>query len=115
MSNQQESELFIRAVDDTFVIGLSGDWDAAKGHHVSDALECTGDGRDVVVDLRNATFLDSSVLAELVRLHGRLHERDRRLAVLVGSNEVRTFFRDAGIDRTYAMPPSRNVRVPQPV
>jgi anti-anti-sigma factor len=47
----------------------------------------------LVLDLREATFLDSSILREIVAAHVRARRDARRLVVAVDSEPVRRIFR----------------------
>jgi len=45
---------------------------------------CEQDVTDVVLDLRELTFFDSTALCLLLRLDARMHDERRRLALVVG-------------------------------
>jgi anti-anti-sigma regulatory factor len=50
------------------------------------------------VDLRETTFLDSSALSELIRLHRRTDGWDSRLAILRPRGQADRIFKLTGID-----------------
>ena len=64
-------EIVTTQIDDSlWVIGLQGEHDISTAHHLRrevDRLFETGTG--VVVDLTGATFIDSSILGELIRAY----------------------------------------------
>ena len=68
----------VRAWDDAgvHVVRVSGDFDISGCRRFRDASE-RPDAELVVVDLRDATFLDSSALSELIRLQRRTETRRR--------------------------------------
>ena len=89
----------VRAWDDAgvHVVRVSGEFDVAGCDRFRDASQ-RPDAELVVVDLRNATFLDSSALSELIRLHRRSEQHGSRLAILRPSGKADRIFKLTGID-----------------
>ena len=81
----------------TTVVALSGELDLHRMPALADALHATAG--DVVVDLQEVTFLDSTTLALLVQEHRRLRSVGAELIVVVGERTPTTVFTVTGIDR----------------
>jgi anti-anti-sigma factor len=64
-----------------------------------------------VVDLMEATFLDSSGLATLMRARGLLGTEDRALVILCGPGPVRRTFELTGTDELFVIYNSREEAV----
>ena len=79
------------------VVRVSGEFDISGCERFRSASE-RPDAELVVVDLREATFLDSSALSELIRLHRRTDRRGSRLAILRPSGKADRIFKLTGID-----------------
>jgi anti-sigma B factor antagonist len=79
------------------VVQVSGEFDTAARDHFREASE-RADAEIVVVDLRQATFLDSSALGELIALQSRVQEREARLAILRPRGKADLIFQLTGID-----------------
>lgn len=89
----------VRAWDDAgvHVVRVSGDFDISGCRRFRDASE-RPDAELVVVDLRDATFLDSSAVSELIRLQGRTETYGSRLAILRPGGRADRIFKLTGID-----------------
>jgi anti-anti-sigma factor len=79
------------------VVRVSGEFDLAGCKRFRDASE-RDDAKLVVVDLRKATFLDSSALSELIGLQRRTERRGSRLAILRPGGKADRIFKLTGID-----------------
>ena len=79
------------------VVRVSGEFDVAACRCFRDASD-RADAELVVVDLRGATFLDSSALEELIALHDRAERHGSRLAILRPEGMADRIFRLTGID-----------------
>jgi anti-anti-sigma factor len=64
-------------------VTLQGAHDLSTTQSVSDAVAKAGTRRDVLVNLSECTFLDSSVIGDLVRARMELELRDRRLELII--------------------------------
>ncbi|HEY2475052.1 MAG TPA: STAS domain-containing protein [Candidatus Cybelea sp.] len=84
--------------DDLQVVTLRGEWDVSTSAQLREALASLGSDRDVVVDLRGASFFDSTALAELISLYKRLVGQGRRLEALVGDSNMRRLLELTSLD-----------------
>jgi anti-sigma B factor antagonist len=97
--------LTTRAKDDgSTVVALTGELDLHRVPALADALQAAVG--DVVVDLREVTFLDSASLALLVRESRRLEGSGRELIVVVGDRTPTSVFTITGIDRILTIRPA---------
>jgi anti-anti-sigma factor len=89
----------VRAWDDAgvHVVRVAGDFDVSGCRRFRDASE-RPDAELVVVDLRNATFLDSAALSELISLQRRTESHGSRLAILRPGGKADRIFKITGID-----------------
>ena len=73
------------------VITLSGALDlAAQRRLTADLSEAVGDrSRELVIDLRAVTFIDSSALGVLVHAHQQLQRQGRAMACVLSDGPVR--------------------------
>ena len=79
------------------VVRVSGEFDISGCARFRHATE-RDDAQFVVVDLRQATFLDSAALSELIGLQGRTEKRGSRLAILRPGGRADRIFKLTGID-----------------
>jgi anti-anti-sigma factor len=78
---------------------------AGLGHALDDALS---DGvQNVVVDLTEVSFIDSSGLSALITASARARERGGALALVLANGEPPSIFRFRGVDRLLALYASR--------
>lgn len=93
--------------EDVRVVTLRGEWDVSNRERLRDALVGLGTDRDVIVDLRQASFFDSTALAELIGLYKRLGAMNRRLEALVGSSNMRRLLELTSLDGLIGVAPTR--------
>jgi anti-anti-sigma factor len=79
------------------VVQVDGEFDMAACRSFRAASE-RDDAELVVVDLRQATFLDSSALGELIVLQRRTEIRGARLAILRPVGQADRIFKLTGVD-----------------
>jgi anti-anti-sigma factor len=97
------------AVDDQAapkVIALSGDLDIASVREVAAELsDAVGDtSRDLVVDLRHVTFIDSTGLGALVQAQQRMRRQGRGLTLRVlPDGPVASMLEVAGMDQAFTI------------
>ncbi|HEX2016994.1 MAG TPA: STAS domain-containing protein [Solirubrobacteraceae bacterium] len=74
----------------TRVITLSGEVDIVEARQLSAVFsEAVGDTtREVIVDLRDVTFMDSTGLGTILKAHARLRRQGRPMAVVVAPGPV---------------------------
>jgi anti-anti-sigma factor len=89
------------------VVTLSGEWDVANRERLRGALQEVGDAGDVIVDLRKASFFDSTALAELIVLYKRLNAGGHRLEALVGDSNMRRLLELTSLDGLLGVSPER--------
>jgi anti-sigma B factor antagonist len=86
-----------------FVIALRGEWDLYNRPELETALraaEVSGE-KLVVMDLSDATFIDSSVLGALVEARKRL--AGSRIAVVAADPQIRKVFEITGLDGVFTL------------
>ncbi|MDX6538869.1 MAG: anti-sigma factor antagonist [Gaiellales bacterium] len=64
-------------------VTLRGEHDLSSKHHLTEALTAASAKRDVLVDLSDCTFMDSSVIGALFRAHQSLAEDGGRLELVI--------------------------------
>lgn len=79
------------------VVRVVGDFDLSGCSRFRRASE-RGGAELIVVDLRDATFLDSAALGELIGLHHRTQAQGSRLAILRPAGKADRIFKITGID-----------------
>ncbi len=100
------------------VVTLRGEWDVANREQLRETLHAVGAERDVLVDLREASFFDSTALGELIALYKRLNGKGHRLEALVGGSNMRRLLELTSLDALIGVAPERaqylNDRLPRP-
>jgi anti-anti-sigma factor len=89
------------------VIALRGEWDVSSRGVLHAALLSLGAETDVVIDLREARFFDSTALAELIMLYKRLNAQGRRLEALVGESNMRRLLELTSLDGLFGVSGTR--------
>ena len=87
-----------------WLLRLEGEHDVSTVARLREAIEGVfAQGTCVVLDLSQATFVDSSVLGELIRAHNRVAAtRDEKLAVVApASSAAARLFDLTGVDDTW--------------
>jgi anti-anti-sigma factor len=82
-------------IDEVVVLPMAGDLDLSTAGAAARAIRQAEARRPnvLVLDLRRVTFIDSTMLREIVAAHIRARGEGRRLAVAAGSDTVRRLFR----------------------
>jgi anti-sigma B factor antagonist len=87
--------------DDRATLALMGEHEAYSADKLARSLEgLVDEGMDVVVDLRDTTFVDSTVVGVLLAASRRARQRGRRVALLLGRRTgwpVRRMFEVTGL------------------
>jgi anti-sigma B factor antagonist len=94
----------VAADDDTTVVNVAGEIDMDTGPAFQDGLlRAIGAGRGgLIVDLSQATFLDSSALTSLVNAFDRLRRQGGgKLAIVASDPRMRALFDVARLDRDF--------------
>ncbi len=89
------------------VVVLRGEWDVSNRDRLREALVSLGTQSDVLVDLREARFFDSTALAELVGLYKRLTAGGRRLEALVCGSNMRRLLELTSLDELFGVSAQR--------
>lgn len=83
---------------------VSGEVDADNCHELGAMLLKERDGISLVeLNLRDVTFLDSSALSELLRIHNELSSSERALSVTGVSQPVRRVLEITGLLNTFGL------------
>ena len=95
--------------DEQFVISLAGEVDLYTAPEFKQQLLDVIDqgGRDVVVDLSNTTFIDSTTLGVLVGGVKRLRPAGGSLALVCTDQNITKIFEITGLDRVFPIHGSR--------
>jgi anti-sigma B factor antagonist len=94
------------AVDDTTqVVAVAGEVDLYSAPELKEHILTAIDGgkRRIVVDLTDATFIDSTTLGVLVGARKRLREHDGTLAVVCPDDDKLGLFEMTGLDRVFSI------------
>jgi anti-sigma B factor antagonist len=96
--------------DDTAVIALSGEVDLYTAPEFKQQLlETIGQGaKEVVVDLSDTTFIDSTTLGVLVGGVKRLRPDGGRLSLVCSDRNITKIFEITGLDKVFSIYGSRD-------
>jgi anti-anti-sigma factor len=67
-------------------VTLEGDHDVASRDAIADAFSVAGTGRDLLVDLTDCTFIDSTIIKLLLQTMRRLEEQDTRFELVIDTD-----------------------------
>ena len=97
-----------RLDDDTHVIAVTGEVDLFTAPEFKERVMApiAAEVGRVVVDLTDATFIDSSSLGVLIGAHRRLRGRGGRLMVACDVSAILKTFRVTGLDGVFTVAPS---------
>ena len=98
MQSEQPDGIATSRFEGLTVVTLRGEWDVANRDRLRAALHGVGAESDVIVDLRDASFFDSTALAELIGLYKRLIAEGHHLETLMGSGNVRRLLELTSLD-----------------
>jgi anti-sigma B factor antagonist len=90
---------------DAYVISLAGEVDLYTAPEFKQQLLEVIDegGRDVIVDLSNTTFIDSTTLGVLLGGVKRLRMRDGQLSLVCSDRNITKIFEITGLDRVFTI------------
>lgn len=90
-----------RRSDELAVLGMSGDFDLRVAPAVkAELIDLVDDGaREIIVDMTEATFLDSTALGALAGAAKRLHAVDGELTIVCTDRSIVRIFEITGLDR----------------
>ncbi|AZQ39696.1 anti-sigma factor antagonist [Streptomyces cyaneochromogenes] len=97
----------MRAVDGTTVVALRGEIDLVTAIPLAARLDALTSGRspDLVLDLREVSFIDCSGLGVLCRTRNRIKARDGRLRLVTGSSRFVWLLRAVGLGGVFEVHP----------
>ncbi len=95
------------------VVELAGEIDLNAVPYIEQAMRVAADkGRNVILDLSEATFLDSPTIGVLVNWTERLQAAQGRLAIVCTNADILRVFRQIGLDQTLDVVDSRAAAAP---
>jgi anti-anti-sigma factor len=119
LEEEEDQAIAISEFEGSRVITLRGEWDVSTRERLRAALTSLGSQGDVLVDLREASFFDSTALAELIALYKRLAGEGQRLEALVGESNMRRLLELTSLDNLLGVSSMRarylTERLPPPV
>ena len=94
--------------DGQYVISLSGEVDLYTAPEFKQQLleVIEQGGRDVIVDLSNTTFIDSTTLGVLVGGVKRLRTNEGQPSLVCSDRNITKIFEITGLDRVFAIHPT---------
>ena len=96
----------VEFIGDIASLNLRGDFDFSSQDELNGAIEevlCANAMREIRVDLSEATFIDSSVIRSLLRLHEVAVKGGKSLILLNCNEKVREIFTIGGFDQLFTM------------
>jgi anti-anti-sigma factor len=116
---EEDQAIAISEFEGSRVITLRSEWDVSNRERLRGVLASLGKDGDVIVDLREASFFDSTALAELIALYKRLAGEGHRLEALVGESNMRRLLELTSLDNLLGVSSTRarylTERLPPPV
>ena len=103
MHGDADRDIVLSDFEGMRVVSLLGEWDVSKRDRLHEAFLSLGADRDVLIDLRDASFFDSTALAELIVLYKRLTEDGRRLEALVVDSNMRRLLELTSLDALFGV------------
>jgi len=94
-----------RVSEGYFLVALTGEWDLYNQPEVDSKLqEAVAAGEQlIVVDLSEATYIDSSVLGALVGARERLKAGGGEVAIVTADPQMRKIFEITGLDGVFTL------------
>lgn len=102
MDESRRSVVCERSADVTMV-RMSGAWTATEAADLHEALLDINEGEDVVLDLRDTDFVDSTILTEFVALRKRVDPNGGHIAILASDNAVKRILQITNLDKAFSM------------
>ena len=85
------------------VVRLVGELDVSRLSELATALSRASGGGAVLIDLAAVSYLDSTVIAELLRFRSEADKNGRLVALLIGSQQVARVLEYAGVGQAFAV------------
>lgn len=97
---------------DNLVVVFAGEYDIASKEQLRSELDTLVPVRNLVLDLSKVTYLDSSVISELLRLHWlRVNIKGDPEAIVVRDGNVQKVFDTLGLRKVFRIVRSLNEAV----
>jgi anti-sigma B factor antagonist len=115
MGEKQSFQLTREDIDDgVTVLAASGDADRFRAEAVTSAIEGAHcEGRDVIVDLTAATYIDSSMIAALVGVTEQGRRRGEPIVVICASDRLRRALQVKGLEPILRLAATREGAIEQ--
>jgi anti-sigma B factor antagonist len=99
--------------DDAYLIALAGEVDLYTAPEFKQELldVINKGGRQVVIDLSETTFIDSTTLGVLVGGVKRLRTNEGQLSLICSDRNIIKIFEITGLDRVFTIHPTRDEAV----
>ena len=96
-------DIKVRHVENVTVLQLAGSLDISNAHHIRQTLidETSDESAQVVVNLRDLSFVDSSGLAALVQGLKRAREHQGKLCLCSLQSPARLIFEMTRLDKVF--------------
>jgi len=85
------------------VIRLGGELEIGRREEIGNALHVSGNERAILVDLSEATYADSTTLAELLRFRRDAERENVRVAVIIANRQFARLIAYAGLSEAFAI------------
>ena len=105
--DREDFRVNVAWLDGVAVVALFGEWDLYSKERLHDAMSAVGASHDIVIDVRGASFFDSSALGELITFYKRVRERGKQLEVVAGSSNMERLLELTGLRNVLVPPPDR--------
>jgi anti-anti-sigma factor len=85
------------------VVRFDGELDVSRRSELESALRQASGGRGVLIDFAGVSYVDSTVIAELLRFRNHAAANGRLVAVLIGSPQLARVIEYAGLSQAFAV------------
>jgi anti-anti-sigma factor len=79
------------------IIRLAGELEIGRRDEIRRALQIQGSKANILIDCSEATYADSTALAELFRFRNEANEHRQRVAILIGNQQFERIVQYAGL------------------
>jgi anti-sigma B factor antagonist len=94
---QSHFETEIRTEGSATVIALTGELDLASSAALEDVLKRNSEAQNLILDLRELEFIDSTGLSVLVKAHQAAQEQGRQFGLVQGGAQVQRLLTLTGL------------------
>lgn len=93
----------VELLEESTVIHLTGAWTATEAGELHKLFASIGSDARVVIDLRDARYVDSTILTEFVLLRKRLDAAGGSIALLANDGAVKRILQVTNLDKAFSM------------